>query len=85
MDTEKESEKWHTGIFRGIKVGIKTHDPRKLKKALKARNYSLSRKGALAYYHNDEHYHDIPAGIIYLVITSFEAGVLFMGLKAFGL
>jgi len=81
MNTEKESEKWHTGIFRGIKVGIKTHDPRKVRKALMATKYPLTRQGALDYYHNDEHYHDVPALFLYGVTTAIEIGAFGYGIQ----
>jgi len=72
MNTEKESEKFHKGIFEGIKVGLKTHDPRKVRKVLNATDYKLSEWHD--YYKNDEHYHDVPALLTYGTTTAIEAG-----------
>jgi len=67
LDTEQEHARWHEGIYRGLVV----HDPRKLRKTLRAND-----KGWRAWYRNDGHYHDVPMLAVYsLKFTAYGLGV----------
>jgi len=74
MDTEKESEKWHRGIFVGVKKGLVVHDPRKAYKHSKASEYKISE--FMDYYRNDEHYYDVPYVVTYGVSTGVALGLV---------
>lgn len=74
MDTEKESKKWHRGIFVGVKKGLVVHDPRNAYKHSKASDYKMS--GFMDYYRNDEHYYDVPYVVTYGVSTGVSLGLV---------
>lgn len=75
MDTERENNLWHKGIFVGIKLCFMTHDPRKLYKRLEVYDYSI--REWKDYFHNDGHYHDAPATVLFSLIKMGEAAALY--------
>jgi len=79
MNTERENKLWHKGIFVGIKLCFMTHDPRKLYKRLEVYDYSI--REWRDYFHDDGHYHDVPATVLWSAIKTGEAAAFYVALK----
>lgn len=73
MNTERESNRLHNGVFRGIKLGATVHDPRRVSEFVHAQDYKLSQWRE--YMEADEHYFDIPFILTYGVTSAVELGV----------
>lgn len=84
MNTAEESSKWHKGFYRGIKAGLKRHDPRKIRKDLMITDQSGNYIGYKEWFGAEGHYHDVPYLALYLVSTAAELGALGLLAQHFG-
>lgn len=66
LDTEEEHDRWHHGLYKGLKI----MDPRKL-----CANLRIKDKGWRNWYHNDDHYHDFAM----LGAYGFKGGAVALG------
>lgn len=71
MDTERESDLWHNGIYAGLKAGFKTHNPTKVYNRMKISEYGMDK-----WYEKDGHYFDVPFILAYIGSTIVELGLL---------
>ena len=71
MNSAKESDKWHKGIYNGLKAGLARHDPRKVKADLYVTEMSYGE-----WFRAEGHYHDVPYVGMYAVSTAVELGVV---------
>lgn len=74
LSSEKEHEKWHQGIYDGIKAGFKRHRPDRIYEDLQ-----LSDQSFRTWYEEDGHYHDIPYLATFTLSKSAELGALYAG------
>jgi len=66
LDTEQEHDRWHHGLYRGLKI----HNPKKLSQTLK-----YADKSWREWYANDDHYHDFAM----LGAYGFKGGAITVG------
>jgi len=83
MNTEKESKRWHRGIYDGLKYGVKAHDPRKIRDYVRVFD-----KGFSEWYSADDHYYDVPVlicfALAYIVSKATELWVIVNVLQYLG-
>lgn len=70
MDTEKESKRWHKGIYQGMKDGLRRHNPARVSDDMR-----IFKKNYKEWYADDDHYYDVPYFVCYTVTSSAEIAI----------